>query len=253
MRKPFIAANWKMYKTTKEAVDFVQAFEEMVVDLDMEIVVCPPFTALKSVYTVMWQDSPNFKLGAQNMFWEEEGAFTGEVSPSMLQEIGVDYVIVGHSERRQYFNETDETVNNKVRAALAHDLLPIMCCGESLELRQQGKAMEWVRNQITAGLEGLSLDDLDKLVIAYEPIWAIGTGKTATDEDANKMNENIRSAIAAAYGDKAAKGVPVLYGGSVKPDNIGEFMSMPQVDGALVGGASLKPETFAAICKNSIV
>ncbi|MCL4499524.1 MAG: triose-phosphate isomerase [Chloroflexi bacterium] len=252
MRKPFIAANWKMFKTSKEAVGFVQDIEELVEGVDAEIVICPPFTALKSISTVMWQDKPNYKLGAQNMFWEEEGAFTGEVSPRMLNDLGVDYVIVGHSERRQYFGETDETVNKKVKAALAHGIVPIVCCGESLEQREAGNADRWVGAQIAGGLEGLAVRDIERLVVAYEPIWAIGTGRNALPEDADAMGIHIRNVIGRAFGDGMAGLVPILYGGSVKPENMSEFMKEEHVDGALVGGASLKVDSFAEICRKAI-
>lgn len=252
IRKPFIAANWKMFKTSKEAVGFVQDIEELVEGVDAEIVICPPFTALKSISTVMWQDKPNYKLGAQNMFWEEEGAFTGEVSPRMLNDLGVDYVIVGHSERRQYFGETDETVNKKVKAALAHGIVPIVCCGESLEQREAGNADRWVGAQIAGGLEGLAVRDIERLVVAYEPIWAIGTGRNALPEDADAMGIHIRNVIGRAFGDGMAGLVPILYGGSVKPENMSEFMKEEHVDGALVGGASLKVDSFAEICRKAI-
>lgn len=253
IKKPFIAANWKMYKTTKEAVDFAQDIEELIEAIDAEIVICPSLTALRSVSTIIWQDKPNYKLGAQNVFWEVEGAYTGEVSPVMLKDLGVEYVIIGHSERRQYFAETDETVNKKVKAALAHDLLPILCCGESLEQREAGDAERWVGGQISAALAGIGKEDIERIVIAYEPIWAIGTGKTALPEDANAMSSHIRGVVAGIFGEELAKKVPILYGGSVKPENIADFMREEHVDGALVGGASLKPDSFAAICEKSVV
>lgn len=251
IRKPFIAANWKMHMTTAEAVSFGQDVQEPIENLDAEIVICPPFTALKSLSTVIWQDKPNFKLGAQDLFWEDKGAYTGEVSPLMLKELGVEYVIVGHSERRQYFGETDDFVNKKVKAALRHGISPILCCGESLEQREAGMAERWVNGQIVAALEGVAAADIEHLVIAYEPIWAIGTGRTALPEDANSMASHIRNTIAGVYGRDAAQGVPILYGGSVAPENIGSFMGQDQVDGALVGGASLKAESFAEICRKS--
>ncbi len=252
IRKPFIAANWKMNMTTAEAVSFAQGVREPIETLDAEIVICPPFTAMKSLSTVIWQDKPNFKLGAQDLFWEEKGAYTGEISPLMLKELGVEYAIVGHSERRQYFAETDEFVNKKVKAALKHGMSPILCCGESLEQREAGMAERWVNGQIVAALEGISAADIGRLVVAYEPIWAIGTGRTALPEDANSMAAHIRDVIYGAYGRDVARGVPILYGGSVTPENIAAFVEQEHVDGALVGGASLKAESFAEICRKSV-
>ncbi|MDI6817159.1 MAG: triose-phosphate isomerase [Actinomycetota bacterium] len=258
-KRRIIAGNWKMYKTAKEAVFLVQELE---VQLDsiaadgaglegVEVIVCPPLTALKSIYTVLGQDKPPIKLGAQNMHWEDEGAYTGEVSPVMLKDLECEFVIIGHSERRMYFGETDETVNKKVKAALAHNITPIMCCGESLEQRESGQAEAFIGSQILAGTEGLSESDMKDFVIAYEPIWAIGTGKTALPEDANNIISHIRKVLASRFNEEIAKAVPVLYGGSVKGGNIAEFMAEPDINGALVGGASLEAESFASIVRNA--
>jgi len=250
MRKPIIAGNWKMYKTSSEAVDLVQKLIDLVDDVqDIDIVVCPPFTALKSVATLLELDKPNIKLGAQNMYWEDEGAYTGEVSPIMLKELNVKYVIIGHSERRGYFGETDEIVNKKVIAAIAHNLTPIMCVGESLEEREDEKTQAVVQKQIFDGLKALNAEDVEKIVIAYEPIWAIGTGRSATAQDANDVIRHIRALIGSQFGPDVAREVKIQYGGSVKPENIGEFMAESDIDGALVGGASLEAEGFTRIVK----
>lgn len=250
MRVPLIAGNWKMYKTSGEAARLVQDLAELVADLkDVKIVVCPPFTALKSVSVVIELDKPNFELGAQDVHWEEEGAYTGEISPTMLTELGVKYVIVGHSERRQYFGETDQNVNRKVKAVLGHGLAPIMCVGETLEQHEKGKSRDVVQGQVLAGLEGVAPEDAQRLIVAYEPIWAIGTGKTALPEDANDVIRLIRALVSAGLGQRAAQEIPILYGGSIKPDNIREFVREPEIDGALVGGASLEAESFASICR----
>jgi len=258
-KRRIIAGNWKMYKTAKEAVFLVQELEDKLDDIaadgpgleNVEIIICPPFTALKSVYTVFGQDKPPIMLGAQNMFWEDEGAYTGEISPLMLKDLECEFVIIGHSERRQYFGETDETVNKKVKAALAHGIGPIMCCGESLEQREAGETEAFIQSQILGGIEGLSESDMKKLIVAYEPIWAIGTGKTALPEDANHVIKHIRGVVASRFGADIAKDVPVLYGGSVKPGNIADFMAEPDINGALVGGASLEAESFAGIIRNA--
>ncbi|HEY3374378.1 MAG TPA: triose-phosphate isomerase [Candidatus Aquicultor sp.] len=258
-KRRIIAGNWKMYKTPREAVELVQALEDKLDGMDVfndmvsgvEVIVCPPSTDLKSVYTVFWQDKPPIKLGAQNMFWEEEGAYTGEISPLMLKDLDCKYVIIGHSERRMYFGETDETVNKKVKSALAHDITPIMCCGESLQQRQAGQANSFIGSQINGGTDGLTAEDMQDVIIAYEPIWAIGTGKTALPDDAESIINTIRKTLAAKFGDDVAAMVPVLYGGSVKPGNIADFMAQPGINGALVGGASLDAESFAGIIKNA--
>jgi triosephosphate isomerase len=248
-RMPLIAGNWKMYKTAGEAVVLVQDTAEIVDDVwdDVEVVVCPPFTDIKSVSTVIELDKLTMGLGAQNVFYEEEGAYTGEIAPRMLKDLRCDYVIVGHSERREYFGETDETVNMKVKAVLRHGMKPIMCCGESLAVHESGETEEFVRNQITRGLEGLSPEDTGKLVVAYEPIWAIGTGRTPTPEGANDVCRMIRATVGAMYGPPAAMQLRVLYGGSVKPENAKMFFGEPDIDGALVGGAALKADSFSEI------
>lgn len=249
-RKPLIAGNWKMFKTTAEAVRLVQDLSYLVEDVeDVDIVVCPPFTALKSVATLIEYDKPRIALGAQNMHWEEGGAFTGEVSPLMLKDLGVNYVIIGHSERRQHFGEDDEMVNRKVRSALDHDLLPIMCVGETLEEREKGETNTIVRIQVLAGLADIEAEEAEKITIAYEPIWAIGTGKTATPQDANDAIRHIRALVGSQFNPAQAKKVRILYGGSVKPENITELMAEPDIDGALVGGASLDAGSFAQIIK----
>ena len=253
-RKPLIAGNWKMYKTAGEGAILVQDLDELVGGMydQVEVAVCPPFTALKSVSTVIELDKLDMKLGAQNMYWESEGAFTGEVSPPMLVDLRCDYVIVGHSERREYFGETDETVNKKVKAAFAAGLVPIMCCGETLQTREAGGTEEFVRSQIRGGADGLDAEQAAALVIAYEPIWAIGTGRTAVPEDANDVCRTIRATIGAMYGPPAAQSMRILYGGSVKPENASMFFSEPDIDGALVGGAALKADSFADIVKAAL-
>lgn len=253
MRIPIIAGNWKMYKTASQAVFLFQRLEDLVADVkDVEIVVCPPFIALRSLQVVMEQNQPNIYLGAQNMHWEEEGAYTGEISPTMLKALGVEYVILGHSERRQLFSETDEMIGKKITSALTHDLIPILCVGETLEQRERGETEMVVRSQVTRDLEGISENEVTKVAIAYEPVWAIGTGRTATPEVANDTIKFIRQLIAEMYKSEVAEVIRILYGGSVRSDNIGELMAQPDIDGALVGGASLDPESFARIVKWSV-
>lgn len=248
MRKPIIAGNWKMYKTVERAINLVSELADIVSEVgDVEIVVCPPFTDLDAVIDTA--AGTNIAVGGQNMHWETEGAFTGEISPMMLEQMGCSYVILGHSERRQYFGETDENVNRKIKAALKYQLIPILCVGELLEHRENGVADQVVRTQIEAGLEGLDGSEIPKLVVAYEPVWAIGTGKTASNEDAQQVIGFIRKVIAEMYGADLADQVRILYGGSVKPDNIKGLMQEKDIDGALVGGASLEAETFAKIVK----
>lgn len=250
MRKPIIAGNWKMYKTAAEAVLLVQDLDKKLGFFDdVEVVVCPPFTDLKSVATIIEADKLDIKLGAQDTHWEEEGAYTGEVSPLMLKDLGVEYVIVGHSERRQFFGETDETVNKKVKAAISHGLRPIVCVGESLEQRDQGITNKVVQDQLVNGLSGVAKEQAAAMVIAYEPIWAIGTGRNATPETANDVIRHIRAVFGSLFSPEAARQVRIQYGGSVKPENIGLFMEEPDIDGALVGGASLDAKSFAAIVK----
>ncbi len=231
-------------------MDLVQKLVDLVAGIqDVEIVVCPPFTALKSVAALLESGKTNVELGAQNMHWEDTGAYTGEVSPVMLKELDLKYVIIGHSERRGYFGEKDETVNKKAKAAIAHELNPIICVGESLEQRENGETQEVVRRQIFEGLAGLSADDVGRIVIAYEPIWAIGTGRSATAEDANDVIRHLRALVGSQFGPEVAKEIRIQYGGSVKAENISEFMDEPDIDGALVGGASLEAESFAQIIK----
>jgi len=248
MRKPIIAGNWKMNKDNQEAVDLVRDLAERVKDLEArEIIVCPPFTALSDVSHVLEEAGGDIKLGAQNVYPEPQGAFTGEISPLMLKAIAVDYVIVGHSERREIMEESDGLIARKLRAVLDAGMIPILCVGETLEEREKGEARSKVEGQLQADLAPLSEDELAEMVIAYEPIWAIGTGKTALPQDAQDMTSFIRGQIADLYSDAVAGDIRILYGGSVKPGNISELMDMDDVDGALVGGASLKAEDFAAI------
>jgi len=252
MRRPIIAGNWKMYKTASEAEELVKNLIPFVKSTsDVDIVVCPPFTALRSVSLVIGNNS-SVELGAQDIHWEKEGAFTGEISPLMLTDLKVKYVIIGHSERRQEFGETDEAVNQKVKAASAQGFIPIMCVGETLKERENGKTEETVQRQVRAGLAGVKPEEVEKLVIAYEPIWAIGTGVAATPEAAEDVIRYIRSVVGAHFSPDVARKIRIQYGGSVKPENIAEFMREPDIDGALVGGASLDAQTFAQIIKNSL-
>lgn len=246
MRKPCVAGNWKMHKTTPEAVRLVQEMKSGLERLkDVENVICPPFPSLAPVSELL--EGSSLKLGAQHMHWEEEGAYTGEVSPRMLAGM-VQYVIIGHSERRAYFGETDETVNRRIHAALAHGLKPILCVGETLQENEAGKTAQVVASQIQQGLEGVSLQDSNQIMIAYEPVWAIGTGKAATPRGANQVIEkNIRPGLASLVGEELAWQIRVLYGGSVKPHNAADFFSEDGIDGALVGGASLKADAFVKI------
>lgn len=245
-RKALIAGNWKMYKTVTEAVEEAKALVDRVQPLDdREMMIAPTYTALAPVSQVL-RGSP-VALGAQNLFWENEGAFTGEISAPMLISAGCTHVIIGHSERRQYFGETDETVNKRIAAAINHDLIPVFCIGESETERDLNQTFSVLDKQVTKGLNTFSAKDLEKLVIAYEPVWAIGTGKTATKEQAQEAHRFIRSLIEKLFGNGLAQSVRILYGGSVKPDNIDELMAMPDVDGALVGGASLNADSFSKI------
>lgn len=244
MRKPIIAGNWKMNNTMEEAIKLVEGIKAFDLDQDVEAVLCVPFTDLKVVKDQL-KDS-DIKLGAQNMHWEEDGAFTGEISPLMLKELGVDYVILGHSERRQYFNESDETVNKKMKSALKHGLKPIVCVGETLEEREAKEEKEVVKKQILEAFKDIEEKEIENIVIAYEPIWAIGTGKTASSDDANNMIGFIRETIGQVYGDKKNI-IRIQYGGSVKPSNVADLMNKEEVDGALVGGASLKAEDFVGL------
>ena len=245
MRRPIIAGNWKMYKTPSEAVSLIEELKPLVKDAQAEVVVCPPFICLPAAKEAL--EGSNIKLGAQNMYWEEQGAFTGEVAPGMLTEAGVEYVIIGHSERRQYFSETDDMVNRKMLSAVSHNLIPIICVGETLEQREQGVTEKVVDTQTRAALNGLTADVADRIVIAYEPVWAIGTGRTASSDDANEVIGYIRKVVESVLGSQAASRIRILYGGSVKPENAAELMQMPEIDGGLVGGASLKALDFSKI------
>ena len=244
MRKPIIAGNWKMHKTIAEALEFVNEVKERVNNDKVEAVICAPFTLLKDLKQAT--KGTNIKIGAQNMHFEEKGAFTGEISPLMLKELDMDYVVIGHSERRQYFNETDETVNKKVLKALEVGIDPILCVGETLEEREAGNTKDVCKVQVEKALENVSKEDLAKVVIAYEPVWAIGTGKTATSEDANDVIAYIREVVANLYGELANE-VRIQYGGSVKPSNVAEIMNQSDIDGALVGGASLEANDYVEL------
>ena len=241
MRKPIIAGNWKMHKTIAEALEFVSDIKDRVNNEKVEAVICAPFTLLKDLKEAT--KGTSIKVGAQNMHFEEKGAFTGEISPLMLKELDMDYVIIGHSERRQYFNETNETVNRKVLKALEVGIDPILCVGETLEEREAGNTKDVCKVQVEKALENVSKEDIAKVVIAYEPIWAIGTGKTATSEDANDVIAYIRQVVSNLYKDLANE-VRIQYGGSVKPSNVGEIMNQSDIDGALVGGASLEANDY---------
>ena len=247
-----MVGNWKMNATHLEAIQMIQklAYRLDVADFDrIEVVVAPPFTALRSVQTVIEADRYYIRLGAQQVYWEEKGAFTGEVSPLMLAKLSVSHVIVGHSERRQFFGETDETVNKRVRAVVAHGMKPIVCVGETSEQREAGETEQVVVPQVRKALAGVGAEQVAGLSVAYEPVWAIGTGRTATPDDAGAVCELIRNTIAETSGQEAAAGLRVLYGGSVNAANIKSFMAKRHIDGSLVGGASLDPDTFAAICR----
>jgi len=245
MRKPFIAGNWKMYKNAAEAEAFAEEFKKIYKLSDVRVAIAAPYTQLWALKKAF--EGTGIGLAAQNMHWEDQGAFTGEISAPMLREIGVDYCIIGHSERRQYFNETDETVNKKVLKALASGILPILCCGESLDTRDAGKEKEFVGAQIRADFAGVSAEDAKKVTVAYEPIWAIGTGRTASPAQAQDMCAYIRDVLTELYGEDVSEEIVIQYGGSVKPANASELMDQDDIDGALVGGASLKPADFLEI------
>ena len=245
MRKKIIAGNWKMNKLPNEAIAFIEELIPLVKDTQNEVILCVPYTDL--FYTLLTTQDTNIKIGAQNMHFEEKGAYTGEVSGEMLKSIGVEYVIIGHSERRQYFNETDETVNKKLKKALDIGLKPIVCVGENLEQRESGKAKDVVTTQVGLALEGLNSDKIENVIIAYEPIWAIGTGKTATKEDANETIKWIREEVANLYGKGMADSVIIQYGGSVKSTNAKDLFEMSDIDGGLIGGASLDAQEFSKI------
>lgn len=245
MRKKVIAGNWKMNMLPNEVLAYIEEFIPLVKDTKNEVILCVPYTDL--FYALLSAQNTNIKIGAQNMHWAEKGAYTGEVSAKMLKAIGVEYVIIGHSERRSYFNETDESVNKKIKAAFENELKPIVCVGETLEEREAGKTVDIITNQTRLALDGLSNEQVKNTIIAYEPIWAIGTGKTATSEDANNSIKEIRKEIEKIYGKDVAECVIIQYGGSVKSSNAKELFSTSDIDGGLVGGASLVPDEFAKI------
>jgi triosephosphate isomerase (TIM) len=251
-RRPIMAGNWKMHHTHLEAIQVVQKLSYRLEDRDYrecEIVVCPAFTALRSVQTVLESDRIPMRLGAQNVHWKDQGAFTGEVSPPMLAKLNVSHVIIGHSERRQLFDETDEMVNQKVKAVLKHEMTPIVCVGETLEEREAGRTDERVDTQIRAAFAGIRSPGAGASVVAYEPIWAIGTGRNATPEDANATISVIRATLRDLHNADTAAAIRILYGGSVKPGNIADLMAMSEIDGALVGGASLDPDEFSRVIR----
>lgn len=251
-RRPIIAANWKMHKTTKEAQEFVRRFVEPVKEVThTEIVIAPPFTALAALHKQLAAagPQPQLKLAAQNVHFEKAGAYTGEISPVMLNELGCEYVIIGHSERREHFKEDDELINKKLKASFEHSLAPILCIGESLAQRRAGETEAVLERQLRADLRSLKREHIKKIVIAYEPIWAIGTGETASPQDAQAGAKFIREVIAQLYDEPTAQSVRIQYGGSIKPQNISEIIKQPDIDGALVGGASLDPNAFAQIIK----
>ena len=249
--KPFIAGNWKLNKTVSEALEFITSLKEACQGITgAEIVAIPPYTALFPMFSLI-QDSP-IKLGSQNLFWEDNGAYTGEISVDMLLDVGCSYGVIGHSERRQYFGETNETVNKKIQAALSHGLTPIFCMGESLKERESDKTMEKVESQILEGLADIGAEDSRKIVFAYEPIWAIGTGLTATPDQAEEVHRFIRNILAEKYGNDLSSCAIILYGGSVKPDNTFSLLSEKDINGALVGGASLKADSFVEIITEGI-
>ena len=250
MRRPIIAGNWKMNKTVSEAVDFVRQLKALVANVrEIDIVIAPTFTALQAVSREI--EGSNIELAAQDVFWEASGAFTGEISPIMLKDVGCRYVIIGHSERRQYFGETNESVHKKIKASLALGLHPIICVGEALEEWETGKTFDVIKIQIIQCLEGFSREEMERITIAYEPIWAIGTGKTATPQQAEEVHAFIREQLEGITHQQVSQGVRIQYGGSVNSDNISDLMAQPNIDGALVGGASLKADSFSRIVKFS--
>jgi len=247
-RLPFIAGNWKMNKTVGEALDLVRELKTAISGVKgVEVAVAPPFTALYTVHKEL--EGSSIRLAAQNLYWEEKGAFTGEVSPLMIKEIGCHYVIIGHSERRQFFGETDETVNRRIKAVLFQDLKVIFCIGETLKEREGGKTFSVVERQVEGGLKGLGDKEMKNIVIAYEPVWAVGTGKTATPEQAEEVHRFIREKIEKLYSQEVSEEIRIQYGGSVTPENIQGLMIQPNIDGALVGGASLKADSFSKIVR----
>jgi triosephosphate isomerase len=245
-RTPLIAGNWKMYKTSAEAAETARQLVDLTTDVGaVDIMIAPTFTALETVSGVV--AGSRVSLGAQNLYWEKEGAYTGEISSGMLVAAGCRYVIIGHSERRQFFGETDETVNNKIKAALDAGLIPVMCVGETEQERDAGQTFSVLDKQVKSGLHSYVANDLGTLVVAYEPVWAIGTGKTATKDQAQEAHQHIRGLLTEFYGDTLSASLRILYGGSVKPDNVSALMAMPDIDGALVGGASLDADSFSKI------
>ncbi len=245
MRVPVMAGNWKMHKNSNETKSFIHDLRGRVEDTEVKVILCVPFTSISAAKDAL--AGTKIGLGAQNMSWEEKGAFTGEISPDMLLSEGVEYVIIGHSERRAIFKETDDMINKKVVKALEKGLIPILCVGETLEEREEHKAKEVTEHQLKEALKGVSVKEMEKIIVAYEPVWAIGTGKTASPEDANEMAVFIRETLKELYGEETSEEVIIQYGGSVKPGNVEEIMNQSDVDGALVGGASLKVEDFEKI------
>lgn len=245
-RTPLIAGNWKMHKTVAEAVETTRQLVELTADVTaVEMMIAPPSTALAPMAELLKKSK--ISLGGQNLFWEKQGAYTGELSAAMLLSAGCSHVLIGHSERRQYFGETDETVNKRIKASLNAGLIPVLCIGETEAERDAGKTFSVLDKQVINGLEGLFSDDLGSLVVAYEPVWAIGTGKTASDDQAQEAHNYIRNLVERQFGKALASGIRILYGGSVKPSNVKALMAMPDVDGALVGGASLEAESFSQL------
>ena len=254
MRNRMIAGNWKMNETFAEGIELAQGSVEQLASGtgNVDVVIAPPLVDLKGVSEVLSQANSSVALSAQNVYWEESGAFTGETSPAMLTSVGATHCIIGHSERRGYFGETDEDINRKAKALMAHGIVPISCCGESLEVRNAGTHVQFVVDQIKADTKGLEITDPSKYVIAYEPIWAIGTGMTATADDAQEVCGAIRKTLVEIFGAEIADGIRILYGGSAKPENVGGFLEKEDVDGALVGGASLKADSFVAMVKSAM-
>ena len=254
MRNRMIAGNWKMNETFAEGIELAQGIVDQLASGtgNVDVVIAPPLVNLKGVSEVLSQANSSVALSAQNVYWEESGAFTGETSPAMLTSVGATHCIIGHSERRGYFGETDEDINRKAKALMAHGIVPISCCGESLEVRNAGTHVQFVVDQIKADTKGLEITDPSKYVIAYEPIWAIGTGMTATADDAQEVCGAIRKTLVEIFGAEIADGIRILYGGSAKPENVGGFLEKEDVDGALVGGASLKADSFVAMVKSAM-
>jgi len=246
MRKPIIAANWKMNKTVAESIDFAKDLKSQTRDtFNVDIVICPPFISIAHVSEILKDTS--IRAGAQNMYWEKSGAFTGEISPVMLRDAGCRYVILGHSERREYFKETDEDINKKIKSAFSYNLTPILCVGEKLNERESGQTLKVIEKQVRKGLEGLKAEEVKDMVVAYEPVWAIGTGKTATPADANEVHKFIRSTLKELFGEETANNIRIQYGGSVNGENVDSLMQEEDIDGALVGGASLTINAFMKI------